>query len=164
MAYGLADIVTIGRDGVRVVAGWTEPVTLAPVTAPTAITGRKIPGETYERVLMAHATFTADATVLTRNPTLDILDGAGAVQYQVALTSGVLASTSAVVYAAINGADGRAAAGISTVRIPDLLLPPGFTVQFNSGAEGAADTWTLTGLLVQRYPSNLVAVLQGSGS
>lgn len=162
MVYGLADIVTIGRDGVRVLAGWTEPVSLVTPVAGVATVGRTVPGETYDRVLTAHATFTADATVLTRSPTLDILDGAGTVQYQVALSSGVVASTVLTAYAAINGADARAAAGVSSVRVPDLLLPPGYTVRFNAGTEGAADAWTGAGLLIQRYPSNLVSILEGS--
>lgn len=160
MVYGLADIVTIGRDGVRVVAGWTEPVTIPTPAAGANLAGRTIPGETYERLLTATATLTADATALTRNPTLDLVDGAGKLQYQVPLSLGVVASTTLVAYAGINGAEVRTAAGVSVVRFPDLLLPPGYTLRFNGNGLDAGDTWTNVSMILQRYPSNLVAILQ----
>lgn len=160
MAYGLADIVTIGRDGVRVVAGWTEPVTLAPVGAGVATQGRVIPGETYERILTANVVLATSAAVANRTLTLDIIGGAGTVRYSSPLASTVVASSTVNAFAAINGGHALSAAGVSASEIPDLLLPPGYTVRFSVAGIDVADQLSGMGFLVQRYPSNLVAVLQ----
>jgi hypothetical protein len=160
MAYGLADIVTIGRDGVRVVAGWTEPVTIPSPGAGVASVGRKIPGETYERILCAHGKLVTSAVVANRNVTLDVVDGAGTTQYSVPVASTVVASSTVLPYGAVHGAVLMSAVGTSIFTIPDLLLPPGYTVQFNGSGFDVADQWSSLGFLVQRYPSNLVAVLQ----
>lgn len=164
MVYGLADIVTIGRDGVRVVAGWTEPVTLASVAAGVGSASHVIDGAFYERCLAAHVTLATSAAVANRTLTLDLVDGNGVTQYSTPLASTVVASSTVTAYAAVGAEYSLAASGVSAATLPDLLFPPGYSFRFKVAGIDVADQVSAAGFLLQRYPSNLVSILQESGS
>lgn len=84
---------------------WAEPVAVPDPGSGVATAQRTVPGETWERVLLARGTFTADATAGVRNPRLEIVDVLGRVLYGVPLTAGVGPSGSVTANLAINGTD-----------------------------------------------------------
>jgi len=142
--------------------GWAEHILLPDPGAGVTTVGRVVPGSTWETVHTARATFTADATVGTRNPRLEFVAPDGTLLYAINVSSGVVASTSVVVNLAIGSEYGPAATGISSLGWPFLVAQSGFVTRFADDGVGPADEWTDVVMYVQRYPSNITRVLSGA--
>ena len=156
---GISDVITLANNQLQVTTGWVQPVALGLANAGAATYPHVIPGETWETVIAAHATFTASAVVASRGLTFDMLDGNGVVQVSIPVASPVLASTSVTAYAVVDATTALAATGVSVARFPSLLLPPGYTLRFAATSVDIADQWSAGGLFVERYPSDSVTVL-----
>jgi hypothetical protein len=104
---GLSDTASLIPSGVEVAPGWTAPLAIPTPAAGATVAARKVPGETWERVLVARATLTTDATVGLRLPRFEVLDQGGATIYGQTLSGGIGPSSTAVVSVAKDGATGR---------------------------------------------------------
>lgn len=150
------DSTSLGVSPATLAVGWAEPIVVPDPAAGTVVVPHVVNGAYWERVLCGHITFTADATVGTRFPRFQILDGPGHVLYEANLSTGVVASTSVTASVGANGNISLAASGFTQAAIPDLILPAGYTFQFVSNVVGAADAFTGNTYLVGRYPSSAV--------
>lgn len=136
--------------------GYEEFYQLEPIAKPAAGNGmaRKIPGETWEKLLFARTTFTSSVAVANRLVFMDFLDGDGN-------TIGRFQSNSAQAASLTTGytfgvqLSSTAVGGTSEVdvAIPDAILYPGFSVSFGAFAIQAADQFGTASLYVCRYPS-----------
>lgn len=125
-----SDFESLLTSGAQRARGWAEPV-YPPDPAPGAVTAsRTVPGETWERVLLARATFTADATAGVRNPRLEITDALGRVLYGVPLTNGVAPSGVITANLAVDG--------------PDEVVSSGPNLDVSNAAPAAGTEWTYT--------------------
>lgn len=95
----------MGGGAVALMPGWVESVAIPNPASGATIASRRVPGETWDRVLLARATFTADATGGIRSPRLEFVDGAGNIMYAVPVSGGVNAGGSITVDFAANAAD-----------------------------------------------------------
>jgi len=158
---GLNDVQTLVPAGAVVANAWAQPVPVPDVAAGVATVARQVDGAFWERVRWARATFTADATVGTRNPRLEIVDPTGIVFYAAPISTGIVASTAVTVNFAIDGPSRLGATGLNVERMPDNLLESGWTVRFAADGVGAGDAWTGVRFYVIRYPSNTVILAPG---
>lgn len=139
---------------VQQVPGWAQPIKLPDPGAGVLTVGRTVPGDTWERVKLARATFTADATAGTRNPTFQLVAPDGTVLYSMPVSTGVVASTAITVSLSTGGTSSRAASGEVQERVPDIMLQSGYIWRLVVNAVGAADAWTGTVLYVARYSTD----------
>lgn len=100
-----SDFVSLVPDGGELARGWAEPVFITDPAAGATTAARTVPGETWERVKLARATFTADATAGVRNPRLEIVDALGRILYALPLAAGVGPSGVMTANLAVDGAD-----------------------------------------------------------
>lgn len=108
---GQSDFDSLVAAGAGLARGWAEPVYPADPTAGATIAQRVVPGETWERVLLARVTFTADATAGVRNPRMEITDALGRVLYGTPLAAGVGPGGQLIANLAVNGTDEISAPG-----------------------------------------------------
>lgn len=158
---GLNDVQTLVPAGAVVANAWAVPVVVPDPAAGVATVARLVDGSFWERVRMARATFTADATVGTRNPRLEFVDNVGNVFYSAPISTGIVASTSVTVSFAIDGPSRLGATGFNVERLPDNTIQAGFTIRFAADGVGAGDAWTGVRFHVIRYPTN--TTVTGSG-
>lgn len=158
---GLNDVQTLVPGGAVVANAWAVPVVVTDPAAGVPTVTRTVDGAFWERVRWARATFTADATVGTRNPRLEFVDQAGNVFYAAPISTGIVASTAVTVSFAIDGPSRLGAAGVNVERLPDNTLEAGWAVRFAADSIGAADAWTGVRFYVVRYPTNTTVI--GSG-
>lgn len=156
---GISDLITLANNQLQVTTGWVQPVVLSPVGAGVATLARVVPGETYETVIAAHATFTASAVVGNRALTFDIVDGNGIAQISLPCAQAIAASGTVTAYAIADTSTAIASSGVSVVRLPSVLLPPGYTARFAAAGVDVADQWSSGGMLVERFPSDSVTIL-----
>lgn len=152
----LSDGLSLVVGGLDLVSGWAEPKVQPAPGAGVATVARVTPGETWERVRMARATFSASAVVANRLLTARLIDYFGNVLWETPIASPVVASTSVTVSLAPGVTTMLTASGLSVVAIPDIMLQAGFAWQLFAGANDAGDTWSALGLYLQRYPSDIV--------
>lgn len=156
---GISDLITLANNQLQVTTGWIQPVVLSPVGAGVATLARLVPGETYETVIAAHATFTASAVVGNRALTFDIVDGNGVAQISLPCAQAIAASGTVTAYAVTDTSTAITSSGVSVVRLPSVLLPPGYTARFAAAGVDVADQWSSGGMLVERFPSDSVTIL-----
>lgn len=135
--------------------GWTEPVRPAPVAAGVATIGHTAPGEYWELVVTARATFTADATLGTRSPRLEYVDPGGNVLYAVQISSGIAPSGTVTANLAVLGEYAPVASGVSSMAWPSILMQSGYTIRFAADGVGVADAWSGCVFTVQRFPTDI---------
>lgn len=153
---GRADTQTLVPGGSDWAPAWPLPVPV-PDGAPGVLSvTRSLDGGQWERIQMARATFTADATVGTRNPRFEFIDSAGLVYYSLPLSTGVVAGQSITANLAIDGPTGLAASGSTNQRLPSHVLITGWAVRFTVDALGAADVWTGIRFYVIQWPGDIV--------
>jgi hypothetical protein len=150
----LSGLTQLVAGSVQSVPGWAEPIKLPDPGAGVLTLTRTIPGNTWERVLTARATFTADATVGTRNPRWEVVAPDGTVLHVTPVSTGVVASNSVKVSLSLTGTFSRAATGETQERIPELILQSGYVVRFAVDALGAGDAWSGGVLYVARYSTD----------
>ncbi|SRR6266480_29453 len=152
----LSDARTLVPSGVEVTPGWAQSIAVVDPAPGVVSVARQIQGDFWERLWLARATFTTDATVGTRNPRLEIVGGDGLIYYGVPISLDMVASTTVRVSFAIDGPSSLVAAGLSVQRMPNILLQSGWTVRFVADGVGAADSWTGVRFYVIRYPTDIV--------
>jgi hypothetical protein len=153
---GLSDSQALVIGDTQLVTGWSELKTQAAPGAGVATVFRVTPGETWERVQLARATFTASAAVANRLLSARIIDFGGNVYWETPIASTVVASGVVSVNLAVGVTPSFAAAGISVAPLPDVLLQSGMALQLFAGAIDAGDTWSTLTVYVQRFPSDRV--------
>jgi hypothetical protein len=138
--------------------GWQEPV-YVPLPAAGAQWSHKIDGRWYERVMAVRWVLTTSAVVASRFPDLVLTDPNGMVVSAVSGGSGTPASSQLNINLAVNGpAYANGTAGDSFGFMPDLLLAPGWSWGSTVVGMDVADQLSGVVLLVQRFPSDTVAV------
>ena len=104
--------------------------------------GVTVPGHEIWRVRAARFSIVAGATVATRNPRLEFVDGQGNL-LAMENGTGIAASTTGV-YTYIGGfgvtTGNGATPNSNTATLPDFLLPPGYGVQCRNVGGQAGDT------------------------
>lgn len=152
-----SDTFTLSATGVTPTPGWTQVI---PVTNPGAgalVATHTIPGQYWEMVLTARATFTADATAGTRTPQFQVVSPDGTVLYAANLSTGVALSTSITASLALDVAAILAATGETQNRLPKLILASGYTFRFAVNAVGPADAWSAVTFFVAQWPTNITS-------
>jgi hypothetical protein len=141
---------------------WYELVTIKDPAAGSAVT-RKIPGETFERLVTFRYKLVTSAVVGSRFPAMSILDGDGNIVIHVESNVAVGASATSFMNFFV-GAGGAVyvSSGDNTAPIPDMVMPPGFQVQGTVTQQLAGDQISLAKLYVCRYPSAQWASSPGS--
>jgi len=141
---------------------WYELVTIKDPAAGSAVT-RKIPGETFERLVTFRYKLVTSAVVGSRFPAMSILDGDGNIVIHVESNVAVGASATSFMNFFV-GAGGAVyvSSGDNTAPIPDMVMPPGFQVQGTVTQQLAGDQISLAKLYVCRYPSARWASSPGS--
>lgn len=151
----LSDALSLIPCGVEVAPGWWQTDLRVDPTPGATTVSRTVDGSVYERIRMARATFTADATAGTRNPRLEFVHPSGAILYATPISTGVALSTSVTINLAIDGPSLLGATGVGVQRLPDNLLPPGYTVRFVADAVGAADAWSGVRFWLVQYATDI---------
>lgn len=152
-----SDNFTLSATGVTPTPGWTQVI---PVTNPGAgvlVATHTIPGQYWEMVLTARATFTADATAGTRTPQFQVVAPDGTVLYAANLSTGVALSTSITASLALDVAAILAATGETQNRLPKLILASGYVFRFAVNAVGPADAWSAVTFLMAQWPTNITS-------
>lgn len=124
--YGLTGPVHYGR-------GWPQLLQLA-APAVGAVASHVVPGDFYERLIIARATLVTHAQAGTRTPTLLVADADGNVIAEFGPTGEVAKeSEQTSTWAAGLGYRNAAVKGAAQVSIPDLILSPGMRVELAVG-------------------------------
>lgn len=153
-----SDALVVG--GIQYAVGWSQPLAVAAPAAGVLTVGRQVPGETWERFMLARASFTASAVVGNRLITVQFIDYQGNVYFEAPVSGTVVASTVVTVNLARGIVPAVLAAGVSLACIPDVLLMPGYTMRLvASGGTDVGDQWSAMNMYIQRFPSD--AVQQG---
>lgn len=144
-----------GAPGVQ--RGWQE--TIYPVNpAQGQLFSLTIDGSAWVRLLVINYTLTTSAVVANRFPRLGIRDQDGVNIWIQQLSGGIPASTAAQLYAAQGlGTLANGTSGLNSSALPDFLIPPGWQIQSQVSAIDAGDQISHIQLVVQRFPSDLVA-------
>lgn len=145
--------------------GYEEWFQLVPIADPAATTSvtRKVPGETWERVITFRYKLVTSANVGSRFPAMSILDGDGNIIIHVESNVAVGASSTSIQNFYVGAAGGGfVATGDSFAPIPDMMLAPGFQVQGSVTQMLAGDQISLSKLYLCRYPSGEWASSPGS--
>jgi len=142
--------------------GWPELISVKqPAVGATA--ARKIPGETYEGVLVARATLVTSAAVANRFPALELLDGDGSVIFRVTDPTAVPAGTTRTVsWVRDIGITQTSGAGFDLMPFSSIVFPPGFQLRWNVDAMDVGDQLSAIKLYVHRIPSAQWAPSTGS--
>lgn len=141
---------------------WYELVTVKDPAVGLSVT-RKVPGETFERLITFRYKLVTSAVVGSRFPAMSILDGDGNTVIHVESNVAVGASATAFMNFFVGaGAAVYVSSGDNTAAIPDMVLPPGFQVQGTVTQQLAGDQISLAKLYVCRYPSARWASSPGS--
>lgn len=101
----LSDIASMVSSGAMLAPGWAESIGIPNPGAGVATATRTVPGDTWDRYMLARATFTSDATAGIRSPRFEVVDGAGNVMYAIPIGGGVGPSTAVTINLAANAAD-----------------------------------------------------------
>lgn len=129
--YGLTGPVHYGR-------GFPQLLRLA-APAVGAVASHLVPGDFYERLVIARATLVTHTQEGTRTPTLTIEDADGNVIAEFGPAGEVLKeSEQTSTWAAGLGYRNAAAKGAAQISIPDLILSPGMRVKLAVGGIKAA--------------------------
>lgn len=113
-----------------------------------------VPSHTAYLAITACLTLTTDATVANRFAELAILQGDGNPIGIFPATTAVPASSVATITWAIGCNIPSGVGGlVQVVPLPEMILDPGFTVQFSAAAEDAGDTITSALLYVLHIPT-----------
>lgn len=153
---GLSDAQALVVGDTQLITGWAEfKIQPAPAAGVAQIV-RVTPGETWERVQLARATFTASAAVANRILTAQVIDYAGNVYWETPVAATVVASGIVTVNLAPGVTPVLAASGISVAPIPDVLLQSGWGLRLSGLAVDVTDQWSALTLYLQRYPSDKV--------
>lgn len=127
---GQSDFGSLVAAGANVARGWAEPAFPNDPAAGATIAQRVVPGETWERVLLARATFTSDATAGVRNPRMELTDVLGRILYSMPISGGVGPSSAVTANISTSGAGAISAVGPS--------------LDVNNAAPAAGADWTYT--------------------
>lgn len=153
----LSDSLSLVVGGLQLLQGWAQPFTVPAPAAGQLTTGRVTPGETWERVQLARATFTASAVVGNRIISARIIDYNGNIYWESPVAQAVVASTAVTVNLSTDVTTGNVASGLSVANIPDLIMQSGFSLQLAAtGGTDVGDQWSALALYVQRYPTDIV--------
>lgn len=140
------------------VVGWQEPVY---VKSPAAGADWKytVDGRYYERLISARYVFTASAVVANRTIVLDITDANGVIIGEAAGSAAITANAVYHEFFSTSAPDYAYNPASSVYHwFPDLLLPPGWSVQSVTTGIDVGDQYSSLVLLVQRYPSDIVSI------
>lgn len=141
---------------------WQEVVTLS---NPAAGSGRNflIDSRAYRRILTVKATFTADANVASRFPSVQFKDGNGTVFAEMAASLAVAATEAFTLTWAILGDHVSGSGSANSLNsLPSLLLPPGYTVTVTASSLQAGDQFSNISMLVEHHPSGNYGIPTGA--
>lgn len=152
---GLSDSLSLMAIPAELGQGWTDYY--APKDPAAGVTDvlYTADGSVWSMLVVARAVFTADATVGTRVPTLQLVDNVNTVWFSADLTSGVVASTSARCNVGTNGQTNLAASGTSDACWPRVLIPSGWGIRFHAAGTGAADAWSGVHMVIQKWATDI---------
>lgn len=141
--------------------GWQTPVYL-PDPAAGAQWSYTVDGRYYERIVAVSVKLVTSAVAANRFPLLTFADANGTAVTAVPLGSAVAASSTINSYLTA-GAPGfdLGPAGGQFGYIPDLLLPPGWSLRSSVAGMDAADQFSGVVLLVQRFPNDATSITAG---
>lgn len=152
----LADQLSVLLGGLHPQQGWQDTFQLPAVGAGIATIARKIDGIAWERLTLAKVRLVTSAVVANRSVQAAFLDGDGNAVHVVPISGAVPASTTIDCYVSTVGAFQLGTSGVSNSLIPDLLLPSGWTFQFQASGLDVADQLSNARVVVQRFPTNAV--------
>lgn len=152
----LAGELSILLGGIHPQQGWQDTFRIPDPAAGAGVVARVIPGVAWERLSLAKVRLVTDAVVGNRFVLAEFLDGDGQVVHSVPASGAVPASTTIDCWVAVGGAQAAGTAGNSNAPIPDLILPSGWTFQFQVFGMDAADQLSNARIVVQRFPTSAV--------
>lgn len=152
----LADELSVLLGAVGVQQGWQDTFQLPAVGAGVGIMARQVAGVAWERVLVAKVRLVTDAVVGNRFLAAQILDGDGNILHTAQASGAVAAATTLDCWFAVGGMFAQGTAGNANAPIPDLILPSGWTFQFQAFGLDAGDQLSNARVLVQRFPTSAV--------
>lgn len=141
---------------------WTEVIRLS---NPAAASGRNylIDSRAYRRILTVKATFAADANVASRFPSVQFKDGDGTVFAEFAASLAIAATeTFTLTWARVGDHVSGSGSASSINALPDLLLPPGYTVTITASSMQAGDQFSNISLMVENHPSGNYGIPSGA--
>lgn len=120
-----------------------------------AVLKRKVPGETYEQPVSFRYKLVTSAVVKNRFAAVTFLDGDGASFLHVESNVAIPASTTSFLNFFINcGGNAFPNSGEGFAVLPQILMPPGFSLQADVTGIDPGDAITGGRLFVRRYPSS----------
>lgn len=124
---------------------------------------RRIPGETFEQLMVVRFTLVADATVANRFVAVDVTDGDAVVVSRIASTTAVTAGLTARFTFAV-GIGTVAAGGVNEqmLPLPEVPFPPGFTHAVSIASVQAGDQLSAISFYLRRWPSATWAPSSGA--
>lgn len=132
---------------------WLEMFRIAqPAVAVGA--SRRIPGETFEQLMVVRFTLVADVNVANRFVAVDVVDGDAIVVSRIASTTAVTAGlTSRFTFAV--GIGTLAAGGVNEqmLPLPEVPFPPGFAHTISIANVQAGDQISAISFYLRRWPS-----------
>jgi len=155
MEYG--DIANYVNGVQHLSQGWQDML-LIPDPAAGAVFSRKIPPETWEKVIAVRFNFQASGVVANRFLAIQYLNADDVVFLQ-QQSSGTVVAGNLVTPNLFVGGSGNAggASGATYGVLPDLLLPSGYSWRLNVSGLDAGDQASLVRVLVQRIPSDVAS-------
>lgn len=136
--------------------GYQDFYQLIPIPNPGAGQGAtyKIPGETWVRVLVAHAKLVTSAAVANRIAVLEYQDGDGNPFARWSSSSAQAASlTGSYTWSPDAGTTDVGGVPDQQINCSGAILYPGYSIRFSAFALDAADQFSQLSLYVCRYPS-----------
>lgn len=138
--------------------GWQEPIYIPNPAAGNAFT-YTVDGRYYERVLAVAFNLVTSAVVADRFAELFLMDNNGKNITAVPCGGTVAASTTLNVFLTADAPSYSGGnSGGTFGKLPDLLIPPGWKWQLDVFSMDAGDAINDVVLLVQRFPSDTIAV------
>lgn len=138
--------------------GWQEPIYIPDPAAGTAFS-HTVDGRYYERLLAVTFNLVTSAAVANRFAELFLMDNDGRNITAVPCSGTVVAGTTLNVFLTADAPSYSGGnSGGTFGKVPDLLIPPGWKWELDVFAMDVADTINSAVLLVQRFPSDTIAV------
>lgn len=143
-------------------SAWSELIRLPAPGAGQVVT-YTIPGETFARLEFAFVRLVTDATAANRFVRFAILDGDDTAVFRSASSFATVANTTRdTSWTPGIGASAAIASGDELLPFADVLLPPGFALQFSAVNLQAADQFSMPLLYLRRFLSDSVPPAEGA--
>lgn len=141
---------------------WLETFRIVDPAVATGVS-RRIPGETFEQLMIARCTLVADAGVANRFVACDVFDGDNTAVSRISSTTAVTAGqTAAFTFAVGVGTLIAGGVGEHLLPLPDVPFPPGFDFVISLANAQAGDQLSTIFFYVRRWPTAAWAPSRGA--